>query len=269
MKIIKFAALFTLLSVSSPLAQASDNDVIQKQEDDAINPIVTTSSSSNLLRGAANLAWDLLVASNGNGNQDGNDEFISEECRHDVCCDQQNKCWCCGSAQKDDADAGEGTKASFESYATKKFIQKGEEKNVNSRPQFIKKSGDGDDDDDDKNEKKGSREAEEGDDKDFYANSKFEGICEGVEEDGSSNKLFCDTLCKICVAEACECIAKHLGCAESYWEDDMKAASEKNLQVQKLGVRTAKGQATNALPQFLRTSGDYCPSGGTSCDKGL
>ena len=112
---------------------------------------------------------------------------------------------------------------------------------------------------------KGSREAEEGegDDKDFYANSKFEGICEGVEEDGSSNKLFCDTLCKICVAEACECIAKHLGCAESYWED------EKNLQVSALGVRTAKGQEKNALPQFLRTSGDYCSTGGTSCDKGL
>ena len=119
MKIIQFAALFTLLSVSFPLAQASESsntnkDVIQKQEDDAINPVLTTSSSSNLLRGAANLAWDLLVASNGDG--------------------------------------GEDTKASFEkaSYATKKFIQKGEEKNVNSRPQFIKKSGD---DDDDKNEK--------------------------------------------------------------------------------------------------------------------
>ena len=156
MKIIQFAALFTLLSVSFPLAQASESsntnkDVIQKQEDDAINPIVTTSSSSNLLRGAANLAWDLLVASNGDG-KDGNDEFISEEC-HPVCCDQHtDKCWCCGSAQKDDADAGEGTKASFDkaSYATKKFIQKGEEKNVNSRPQFIKKS---EDDDDDKNEK--------------------------------------------------------------------------------------------------------------------
>jgi len=157
MKIIQFAALFTLLSVSFPLAQASESsntnkDVIQKQEDDAINPIVTTSSSSNLLRGAANLAWDLLVASNGDG-KDGNDEFISEECQHE-CCDQHtDKCWCCRSAQKDDADGGEDVKASFEkaSYATKKFIQKGEEKNVNSRPQFIKKSGD--DDDDDKNEK--------------------------------------------------------------------------------------------------------------------
>jgi len=102
---------------------------------------------------------------------------------------------------------------------------------------------------------KGSREAEEGegDDKDFYANSKFEGICEGVEEDGSSNKLFCDTLCKICVAEACENIAKHLGCAASYWEEDMKAAS-KNLQFgAPPGVlRTTKGQ--NQLINFLSCS---------------
>ena len=116
MKIIQFAALFTLaLSVSSPLAQASDNDVIQKQEDDAINPIATTSSSSNFLRGAANLAWDLLVASDGDGKQDGNGEFISEECLH-VCCDHSGKkCWCCGSAQKDDTDGGEdNVKASFE-----------------------------------------------------------------------------------------------------------------------------------------------------------
>ena len=72
---------------------------------------------------------------------------------------------------------------------------------------------------------KSSREAHEGEDgKDFYANSKFEGICKGVEEDGSSNKLFCDTLCNICVAEKCKCIADHLGCSESYWKDDMKAA---------------------------------------------
>ena len=101
MKIIQFAALFTLLSVSSPLAQASDNDVIQKQEDDAINPIVTTSSSSNFLRGAANLAWDLLVTSDGNGNQDGNDEFISvsEECTRQMCQDHHSGhfycCHCC------------------------------------------------------------------------------------------------------------------------------------------------------------------------------
>ena len=177
MKIIQFAALFTLLSVSFPLAQASESsntnkDVIQKQEDDAINPVLTTSSSSNFLRGAANLAWDLLVVSDGNGNEEdltscalwsscpsdypycrdnsfcaasctdpytpqscststtesydsvekdmpsGNDEFISEErCQHE-CCDNKG-CWCCGSAQKDIADAGEGTKASFEkaSYA--------------------------------------------------------------------------------------------------------------------------------------------------------
>ena len=117
MKIIQFAALFTLLSVSSPLAQASESsntnkDVIQKQEDDAINPIVTTSSSSNFLRGAANLAWDLLVASDGDGRHDGNDEFISEECQHE-CCDRKG-CRCCGSAQKDDADGGEDVKASFE-----------------------------------------------------------------------------------------------------------------------------------------------------------
>ena len=116
MKIIQFAALFTLLSVSFPLAQASESsntnkDVIQKQEDDHVNPIVT-SSSSNFLRGAANLAWDLLVASDGDGRHDGNDEFISEECQHE-CCDRKG-CRCCGSAQKDDADGGEDVKASFE-----------------------------------------------------------------------------------------------------------------------------------------------------------
>lgn len=117
MKIIQFAALFTLaLSVSSPLAQASDNDVIQKQEDDAINPIATTSSSSNFLRGAANLAWDLLVASNGDGKQDGNDEFISEECDRQMCRANDGHyycCYCCGK-DKDDADGGEDAKASFE-----------------------------------------------------------------------------------------------------------------------------------------------------------
>ena len=123
MKIIQFAALFTLLSVSFPLAQASESsntnkDVIQKQEDDHVNPIVT-SSSSNFLRGAANLAWDLLVASDGDGKQDGNGESITEECPHECCDHSGKKCWCCGSAQKDIADAGEGTKASFEkaSYA--------------------------------------------------------------------------------------------------------------------------------------------------------
>ena len=111
MKIIQFAAVFTLLSVSSPLAQASygsfntNKDVIQKQENDAVNPILTTSSSSSknhLLRGAANLAWNLLGASNGADKQDGNDKFVSEECQT-TCCNHHNKCRCCGSAHKDDA----------------------------------------------------------------------------------------------------------------------------------------------------------------------
>ena len=45
---------------------------------------------------------------------DGNDEFISEECRHE-CCNHEKGCYCCGSAQKDDADGGEdNVKASFE-----------------------------------------------------------------------------------------------------------------------------------------------------------
>ena len=146
MKIIQFAALFTLLSVSFPLAQASESsntnkDVIQKQEDDAINPVLTTSSSSNFLRGAANLAWDLLVVSDRNGNGNEEDVMLTScalwsscpsdypYCKDDNCCADSCSGTCTpqscytsttatesydnDSVEKDDADAGEDVKTSF------------------------------------------------------------------------------------------------------------------------------------------------------------
>ena len=57
---------------------------------------------------------------------------------------------------------------------------------------------------------------------DPYSNSMFEGICAGVED--GVDGIFCDVLCYACVKERCKRVVKHLGCAESYW-DDVKAES--------------------------------------------
>ena len=91
--LIQLAAVFAQLSVSSPLVQASNGssntneDIIQKQENDAINPIVTTSSSSKLLRGAANSAWNFLVASDGIGKKDDkNNEDVILTCDESCSC---------------------------------------------------------------------------------------------------------------------------------------------------------------------------------------
>ncbi len=58
-----------------------------------------------------------------------------------------------------------------------------------------------------------ANDPEEREDDPYSPNSKFEGICAGVEHGVDIH--FCDTLCKMCDKEHCECLMRHLGC----WED--------------------------------------------------
>lgn len=84
MKIIQLSALFTLLSTSSPLAHASEessdssnsHDVVVIQKQDDVKDIITVTSSNHLLRGAANSAWNFLIASDADGGENNNDEDV-------------------------------------------------------------------------------------------------------------------------------------------------------------------------------------------------
>lgn len=77
MKTIQISVLITLLSVSSPIAlvhaseSSEKNDVIHTQED--VNAIVPPSNS---LRGAVNSAWNFIVASDGDNNNDEEDVML-------------------------------------------------------------------------------------------------------------------------------------------------------------------------------------------------
>ena len=87
MKTIQISALITLLSISSPpialvhaSAESSEkNDVIHSQED--VNAIVP--SSNSFLRGAVNSAWNFIVASDGDDDNDEEDAMLM--CSRSVC----------------------------------------------------------------------------------------------------------------------------------------------------------------------------------------
>ena len=105
MKIIQLSALFTLLSTSSPLAHASEessdssnsHDVVVIQKQDDVKDIITVTSSNHLLRGAANSAWNFLVASDADGENNNDEDAVMASLNN--CHDGTENCgiakYCC------------------------------------------------------------------------------------------------------------------------------------------------------------------------------